>query len=201
MSTSVFPTLKGLGWDVVRTPIWSNNVNEAVSGFETAIAFWTYPRWKWQLTFNFLRSDATNHEFQDLLGFFNLRQGNFDTFLYQDADDNSVTGQGLGSGDGSTLTFPLVAAYGSFAQPIRAPHTVSKVYVDGVDKAGHWTVSNWGTATPGIITFDSAPGNGLAVTADFTYYFPCRFTDPQIDFSKFMSGVYKSDGISFKSLK
>ena len=35
MSTAVFPTLAGLGWDVPRTEIWKNTVQENVSGKES----------------------------------------------------------------------------------------------------------------------------------------------------------------------
>jgi uncharacterized protein (TIGR02217 family) len=203
MSTSVLTTPIGLGWDVVRTPIWDTIVQQVVSGKETRLALQSYPRWEWQLTFDVVRSDATNHEFQDLVGFFNARQGMFDSFLYQDADDNSVTSQNIGTGNGSNLLFQLVRSFGGFTEPVLAPHTVSHVYVNGVDQAGNWTVSNWGTTTPGLITFAGghAPGNGLAVTADFTYYWPVRMTMDSVPFNMFVSKFYGVKKFTFESLK
>ena len=204
MSTQVFPTLKGLAFDLVRTPIWSNSVEQFVSGKEVRINNgWTYPRYQWDLTFSILRSDATNAELQTLMGFYNSRNGSYDSFLYTDSEDNSVTLQVIGAGDSSTLTFQLVRTFGGFVEPVYAPHTVSAVYVNGVDQVGFWTVSTWGTATPGVITFSGghAPVNGTTITATFTYYFPCRFTDDKLAFTNFMYQLFDCKKLSFISIK
>lgn len=203
MSTSVFPSLVGLGYDVVRTPIWKTTVQENLSGKEVRVALMTYPRYQWDLTFNRLSSTAALAEFQNLIGFYNSRQGSFDSFLYTDADDNSVTTQAIGVGDGTTLTFQLVKAFGGYVEPVFAPNTVSHVYVNGVDQAGHWTVSNWGTSPPGLITFASghAPTTGLSVTATFTYYYPVRFVDDKIAFNLFNFQNYKLKKVSLMSVK
>ncbi len=207
MSSQVFPALTGLGWDVVRTPMWDTTIQENQSGKETRMSNYTYPRYQWDLVFNALRQGTVHGsaytEFAQLLGFYNARQGSFDSFLYTDADDYTVTGQAIGTGDGATLTFPLVRTFGGFVEPVLAPNTVSKVYVDGVDAAGNWSVSSWGSAAPGVITFAGghAPTNAKAVTADFTYYWPCRFTDDSIPFNKFISNMYEGKKVSFISLK
>lgn len=204
MSTSVLPTLKGLGYDLTRSIIWGNSVDQFVSGKEIRINNgWTYPRYKWDLTFNFLRSAAAYTEYQQLFGFYNARNGSYDSFLYADAVDNSVTLQTIGIGDGTTRTFQLVRTFGSFIEPVLAPNSVATVYVDGVDKSGLWTVANWGTSTPGLLTFSpgNAPANGKVITATFTYYFPCRFNDDQVAFTNFMSGLYSCNKLSFMSIK
>src|SRR5271155_4893510 len=131
MSTAILPSLAGLGFDVTRTPVWDTTVQQAISGKETRIARQTCPRWKWELSYSVLRSGASYGELQQLAGFFNARQGMFDTFLYQDADDNSVTGQPLGVGDGSTTSFQLIRAFGNFLEPVLAPKTLSNVYLNG----------------------------------------------------------------------
>lgn len=207
MSVQVFPSLPGLGWDVERTPMWNNIVQESQSGKELRLANWTYPRWKWSLGFNLLRQGNVNGtaytELSTLAGFYNARQGSFDSFLYTDASDNSVTGQALGLGDASTTTFQLVRTFGGFVEPITAPNVVSKVYVNGVDKVGFWTVSNWGTASPGVITFTGGyiPPAAAVITADFTYYWPCRFVDDSISFTNFITNMYEGKKIAFISLK
>lgn len=203
MSTHVFPSLIGLEWNVTRDPIWSSQIQDALSGAQTALSFWSYPKWAWKISFSYLPSTATQQDMQTLAGFFNIMQGRFDSFLYQDADDSAIVGQALGTGDGTTLTYQLVRAFGGFIEPILAPHTVSKVYVDGIDQVGHWTVSNWGTATPGLITFAGghAPTAGKAVTADFSFYFPVRFDSDQISFTNFMSKMWSNSSIKFTSIK
>ena len=205
MSSALFPTLAGLGWDVTRTPMWSNTVQQAVSGKETRIARWSYPRWQWELTFEFLRQGTVHGtaytEFSQLAGFFNARQGSFDSFLYQDADDNAITGQALGTGDGSKTAFQLIRSFGGFNEPILAPNVVSHVYLNGTNQPSGWSVSSWGSATPGVLTFTSPPGSGVAITADFSFFFPCRFTDDSLDFTKFMSALYAGKKVSFISIK
>lgn len=211
MSTQVFPALAGLGWDVKRSQIWKTRAQEAIGGKETRLADWSYPRWEWELTFDFLRQAGANMqaatfagstyaEFATLAGFFNLRQGQFDSFLYTEPDDNTVAAQAIGTGDGTTTTFQLVRAFGGFVEPIFAPNTVSHVYRAGTDHSD-WTVSNWGSATPGIVTFSPAPTSGQAITADFTYYFPCRFSADQLDFEKFMAAIYQGKSVKFRSIK
>ncbi len=204
MSTQVFPVLKGLGFDVNRTSIWGNTTQQFISGKELRINNgWTYPRYQWDLTFNFLRSDATNLEFQTLLGFYNARNGSFDSFLYTDSDDNSVTLQTINVGDGSQLQFQLSRTFGGFVEPVFAPHTVSLVTVDGVDQVGFWSVSNWGTATPGVLTFSGghAPAAGKIIRASFTYYFPCRFVDDKVAFTNSMFQLWGASKLSFISIK
>lgn len=200
MGTSVFPTFAGTTFPVQRTPMWDTQVQTSVSGKEVRQAFWTYPIYQWDLSINLLRSDSVNAEFQALMGFFNARQGKFDTFLYQDADDNSITGQVIGVGDGSTTNFPLVKDLGGFVEPILAPNVVSHVYVNGVDPGG-WSVTNWGTISPGLISFGTAPANGTTISADFTYYYPCRFLDDKLQFSLFMTQFYSAKKVSWQSVK
>jgi len=206
MSVAIFPSLAGLGWSVTRSEIWRTRTQEAVSGKETRIADWSYPRHLWSLSYDFLRqgslSGAVYSEFAALAGFFNLRQGAFDSFLYADPDDNTALGQGIATGDGVTTSFPLVRGFGGFVEPVLAPNVVSAVYFNGViQSAGAYAVNAWGTAQPGVVVFDAAPGAGVAITADFSFYFPCRFVADQLDFEKFMAALYQLKKIEFVSLK
>src|SRR5271155_1719085 len=136
MSTAILPSLAGLGFDVTRTPVWDTTVQQAISGKETRIARQTYPRWKWELSYNVLRSSASYGELQQLAGFFNARQGMFDTFLYQDADDNAVSAQVIGTGDGATTAFQFLRTFGGFIEPVLAYNVVSTVYLNGVAQSG-----------------------------------------------------------------
>lgn len=200
MSSQVFPTLIGLEWNVPRAPMWSTIVNDAISGKQTAMGLWSYPKWAWELSFSYLPSKPSQTDLQTLAGFFNKLQGRFDTFLYADADDNAVTAQAIGTGDGVMKTFQLVRSFGGFVEPIFAPNVVAHVYSAGVD-AGGWTVSNWGATAPGIVTFSSAPANGAAITADFSFYFPCRMDDDTISFTNFMKQMWSGKSVKFTSVK
>ncbi|HLG86261.1 MAG TPA: DUF2460 domain-containing protein [Alphaproteobacteria bacterium] len=205
MSTAVFPALAGLEYPVTRTPVFKTLVQESVSGKENRAALQVYPRWKWSLSFNFLRDDS-NNEFRTLLGFFLARQGAYDSFLFDDVDDDGVTDQPVGVGDGSNLNFPLVRTLGGFVEPILAVNTnvVATVKVNGVLQA---FTSQWGwlfgaygpygiAFTPG-----NAPGNGASVTATFNYYWPVRFTADDNDFTKFMNKLWEQKKLEFESVK
>lgn len=211
MSTSVLPSVPGLTFPASRTPIFMTRKQVSISGKEVRIADWSYPRYQWTLQFAMLRQGGfggSNYsEFATLEGFFEGLQGGFDSFLYTDPDDNTVTGQAVGAGDGSTTAFPLVRAFGGTVAPILAPNLSAafNVYLAGVlQSASSYTVTPWGTSNsngPGQLIFNSAPGAGVAITADFTYYFPCRFDDDKIDFSKFMSSIYEAKSVKFTSIK
>lgn len=208
MSSAVFPALTGIVWPVIRTPFWENTVQTAQSGKETRLANFTYPYYTWELEYDALRQGLVHNtaytELATLMGFYNARQGSFDSFLFDaGADDNTVTAQAIAVGDGATLAFQLVRALGNFVEPIFAPNVVSAVRVNGVLKTAgvDYTVSAWGSATPGVITFAVAPGNTLAITADFTYYWPCRFMDDNLPFTKWISNMYSAKKITIKSLK
>lgn len=209
MSTSVLPSIAGLTFPASRTPIFATRKQSSISGKETRIADWSYPRYQWTLQFSVLRqgafAGASYTEMAQLEGFFEALQGGFDSFLYTDPDDNAVSGQALGTGDGSKTVFPLTRTFGGTNAPILAPNTVSAVYLNGVSQLGSsYTVTPWGTSNsngPGQLIFNTAPGSTVAVTADFSYYFPCRFDDDKIDFERFMQSLYALKKLSFTSIK
>jgi hypothetical protein len=161
MSTNVLPSLAGLGIDVTRTPVFDTVVQQSISGKETRIARQLYPRYQWDVMFNVLRSAGGYTEYQQLIGFFNARQGQFDTFLYQDADDNAVTGQTIATADSVTTAFQLVRAFGGNVEPVLAPNTVSAVYVNGV------STPSTPLSAPGAPSLSSVAGGSLGAT---TYY-------------------------------
>lgn len=204
MSTAIFPTLIGKGYQVVREPEWSNQLQVSASGKDTSIAYWSYPRWRWTIPYDILRSDSVNLELQNLAGFFNLRTGSFDTFLYTDPDDYAIVGQTIGTGDGATVAFQLIRTWGSFNEPILAPHAVSAVYIgSSAVSSSKWAVTSWGSTAPGVVTFTpgNAPSSGLAVKADFTYYFPVRFMEDIMSFDNFMNQMWSNKSVKFRSVK
>lgn len=214
MSTQVLPSLIGLGFSRARKSRWSSRKPEAVSGKVTRIKDWSVPIYTWTLLYNVLRQGVgfytavdTFSELAQLLGFFDLRGGGFDSFLYADEDDNSASLQplantvtGLPTGDGSTTLFQLLRSFGGFTMPVLAPNVITQVRVNGTP-TGAYTVNGWGTTNPGTINFSSPPGNGLSVDATFTYYFPCSFVDDECEFEKFIGKRYRVKKLVFQSIK
>lgn len=132
MSTQVFPSTAqcpGIDISISRQVDWGDVIiQEAVTGQEVRVARRIYPRRMFELKFNFLRSSTLASfrpsvlELQTFEGFFNNRQGMFDSFLWTDPDDNATTtSQLFGSGDGVTQNFQLQRSLGGFSEPVFAP--------------------------------------------------------------------------------
>ena len=110
MSNAIYPaTLKGIMPSVVKTPEFATIVQASPSKVETRIAQAQNPIWHWSLTYDFLFNDLTDpvggaqrnpsvlpySELQTLMGFYLARQGRFDSFLFDDPEDDTVTNQPL----------------------------------------------------------------------------------------------------------
>jgi uncharacterized protein (TIGR02217 family) len=202
----IFPALPGLAWSVTKTPTFQTRIQRAVSGRELRALDYPYPLWQFALVYDFLRDNpaAGYDELRTLLGFFMLCQGAFGTFLFQDPSDWQVTGQQIGVGDASNTVYPLQRAMGTalpgggFLEPITAPNVVSAIYLNGVRQAPTTYSID---PTTGLVTFGTAPGSGLIITADFTYYFRCRFIDDKYDFENFMDRLWQLKKLTFISVR
>ena len=201
---SALPSLPGLAWSRHKKPGFSTRVASHVSGREVRVALMSYPLYEFEAVYNGLTSSATatfaslgSSSLQSLMGFFLQLLGQVGIFLYTDPDDNSVTGQGIGAGDGTTLSFVMGRTLGGFNEPVGWVTNVVNVYLNGVRQSA----SSWAFTAPNSLGFYTAPGAGVAITADFTYAFQCRFLDDRMDFEEFMSSLWKLDSMKFRSIK
>ncbi|HXJ62427.1 MAG TPA: DUF2460 domain-containing protein [Actinomycetota bacterium] len=195
MSTDVFPVFKGLTFSVVKTPTWGTRMQRAVSGRELRVSDYANPIWNFTLTYSVLH-DATfgttyvspYTELRTLMNFVNVHRGAWDTFLFDDITDDTVVGGAIATADGVNSGYGLVRALipGGFKEQMFAPHTVSAVYLDGVPTSAYTLDSN-----TGVITFTSPPSAGVAITADFTYYFRVRFAADRLDFEEFYHNFWE----------
>lgn len=205
MALNSFPALPGLAWSVTKQPAFKTRVQKSVSGRERRAQDQALPIWTWTLPFNFLRDQiaAGYNELRQLMGFHAQQQGAFLPFLYTDPTDNSVVGQLLGTGNASQTAFQLVRTLdpalpgGGYAEPITNPAAVSAVYLNGVAQAA--SSYSW-SATTGVVTFTAAPASGAAVTADFSYAFPVRFSDDTADFENFMFQLWRLKQVKLVSV-
>ena len=194
MSNLLFPDLRGLSWDYTLAPTFSTGVQQATGGREVRTAFWSAPLWKISLTYNYLHDDSQHvnqngySELQQLVGFFLARQGQFDSFLIDLAQltrkplDSTVSGQPIGTGDGSTTSFQLVRNIGGYLEQVQNPAGQSATaYVAGVKKTQgtDYTIAN------GLVTFAVAPLTGAAITADFQWLWRVRFAQDAEEFDNF----------------
>ncbi|HEY2178093.1 MAG TPA: DUF2460 domain-containing protein [Caulobacteraceae bacterium] len=57
----------------------------------------------------------------------------------------------------------------------------------------------WSLSLPNQIVFASAPTAGHAITADFDFWFVCRFTEETYEFDQFMSKLWDLKKLTFQS--
>lgn len=134
------------------------------------------------------------------MGFYLASQGAYDTFLFQDPSDKWVADQHIGIGDSSRDTFQLQRTIGTslpgggFAEPIVAPNNVDAIYIDGIiQNADIYSVD----PSTGIISFVIPPSTGSVITADFSYWFRCRFADDSYSFDNFMYRLWQVKKLTF----
>ena len=131
----------------------------------------------------------------DVIAFFEERRGQLHGFRWRDWSDYrsgapgsgiAATDQAIGTGDASETDFQLVKIYGSDFAPwtrdIKKPIAGTiKVALDGTEQAegADYTLD----ATTGVISFTSAPGSGVLVTAGFWFDVPARFDTDRLEVS------------------
>lgn len=195
----VFPTLSGLAFPVKRKPVWTTVKADALSGKRTRYPNFTYPFFKYEISITALSAGGAigalaAQGWQQLEGFIGLVQGPAQLFAFDDVNDDSVTNQLFGAGDGVTATFQLVRTLGGFTAPVFLINGTPSFAVGGVTTAG--TVSPYGA-----VTFAAPPAPGALLTWTGMYYQPCRFDEDETGFSNFMSQLFELQKLSFSTEK
>lgn len=196
MSNLVFPTLPGLEWNVTRAPIWSTTKKQSVSGRQFRVANFSFPRYRYSMSFSVLRQGGSFTELAQVVGLFNQVYGDFDSWLFTDPDDNAVTAQAFGAGDGATRAWQLVRAWGSFVEPVYDANSAPQIYVAGVLKTAG---TDYTISATGLVTFATAPTGGQALTWTGSYYRRVVFCNPSYEFNKFSQALWDLKKIDFES--
>jgi uncharacterized protein (TIGR02217 family) len=193
-SGAVLPALPGLGYPPKRSIKWSWEDQTALSGARARYSLFSYPLYNWEIPLDFARTDTAYGEFQELFGFINGQLGGVLLFGYTDPDDNTVSAQSFGTGDGTTRQFQLVRTLGGFTEPVFLLNGAATIDVAGTPTAGF-------TEASGLVTFNTAPSSGAALTWSGSYYWPVRFDDDTISFEKFVFNMYATKALKFSSEK
>lgn len=160
---------------------------ELASGDEERNASWANSRRRYDVAYGIRRAD----DLAAVVAFFEARNGRLYGFRFKDWGDHksclpsgtpAPTDQLIGTGDGATTAFQLVKRYASGSQtwvrtmtkPVAA--TV-RVALDGAEQLSGWSVDT----TTGVVTFDTAPTAGVAITAGFEFDVPVRFDTDALD--------------------
>lgn len=135
---------------------------EMEDGGEKARAKWPYGLRSYKL--QLYAYSKTNMD--TIWDFFIARKGGYDSFLVKIPTEYEVETEAIGTGDGVRTVWTL----DEFPVDTSANSTM---YVDGVEASA--TLSNNFDTEFSYVTFDSAPGDGLAVTGDYHIYFKMKF--------------------------
>jgi uncharacterized protein (TIGR02217 family) len=210
----VLPKLAGQDWSVKKTPTFQTRIQRAASGRELRVLDYPYPLWQFELVWEALGDNLGQPantssigsllatDLRTLMGFFLAAQGAFATFLYDDPTDDYVAGQQIGVGTGTSAQVPLVRTFGApgaiFSEPVTAPNLVSAIYLNGIRQpSSSYSVD----PTSGLVTFATAPPAGAVITADFSYYFRCRFMSDAYSFENFMYRLWSLKKLDFISVR
>ena len=210
--TRVLPVLHG--YPIKKKPTWSTLVRTPKSGREVTRFQQPTPLWEFELTYEELREQTQNQSvYKDLIGFTELEQissvfistaAQAGYFLFDDLSDDSRTGQLIGVGDGTAVSFRFqrTISFGSlsfteFVGEVNQSKTIN-IYLNGVltPSAGNWSISTDNTT----ITFTSPPANGVLVTSDFYYYYLCRFITDSQEFEEFLYNRWLVKSLKFRSV-
>ena len=160
---------------------------ELASGDEERNASWANSRRRYDVAYGIRRAD----DLAAVVAFFEARNGRLHGFRYKDwADYKSAlpsqaitaTDQQIGTGTGSLKTFQLSKRYASGAQSwartITKPVSGTvRIALGTVEQMSGWTLD----ATTGVITFTTAPANGVVIRAGFEFDVPVRFDTDTLD--------------------
>lgn len=167
-------------------PEYSTDIIEMASGYEQRNVNWQQARAR----YNVAHGVKTQAQLDALIAFFRARKGRAHGFRFKDWTDYTATAQVIGTGDGATTVFQLVKQYvnGSMTET----RTISKpvvgsetVYLDDAPQSSGYTLDD----TTGEVTFDTPPGVGVTITADFEFDVPVRFETDRLSASLDSYGV------------
>jgi len=176
--------------DLVRLPIniesgaqggpgYKTTVLAAVSGIEQRTADWDNCRGKWDIGYGIKGMS----DLAIVIALFRACMGKAYAFLFRDWTDYSATNEAFGTGDGVETEYQLIKTYSSLNY---VTSTVVRSYVRNITqplasalvvKANGSTVnpSDYDLLSDGIISFDTAPATGVALTWTGEFDVPVRF--------------------------
>lgn len=211
MATDIFPTLRGLGYTVGKSPTFNTSDRQSPNLKSVRNAFAQHAAWDFKLEFEFLEDDQGNPnvalgttDYRYLTGFFIQQRGKYGDWLFKDPDDYIVTlnnmqryTDGLTAGDGVTTEFWFARTMGPAIEPIGQVDVAAtyQIYVAGVlQTAG----VNYTFNAPNRVTFAVAPAAVATVKWTGQFYFVCHFLEDAADFEKFVDKLWELGELTFR---
>lgn len=177
---------------------FNTSITTTFSGFEQRNVNWQKARGRWDVSTGI----KTKTDMDILQAFFRARYGKAYGFRFKDWSDYQAVGQTLGTGNGTQTAFHLTKAYTSgaysYSRDIKKPVTGTvKIYLNAVLQGAGFSVD----LTTGIVTFSSAPGAGVIVSADFDFDVPVRFDTDTLAVRADGPGIFVWDAIPIVEIR
>ncbi len=168
-------------------PEYATDVVFSQSGHEQRNIQWSAARAR----YNVAHGIKTKEQLDTLLAFFRARRGRAYGFRFKDWTDYIATNQLLGMGDGERTQFQLVKRYASGT--VHEERVISKpvggtvqIFIDAVQVTSGVSVA----IHSGLVTFDTPPEPGQAVTASFEFDVPVRFDTDRLSATLEAYGIH-----------
>jgi uncharacterized protein (TIGR02217 family) len=185
------------------SPTFQNVIQESIAGTEQRFARWTKCRGVGDVSYGLKNSTDQLGDFRAIVAIYRAHFASLIPFRFRDWSDRTATDENFGTGDGSTVAFPLTMTYDPSQILLNTPGALRYVrdifLLDGapiikVDGAIKTVTSDYTISAAGVVTFTSAPANGKAITWTGNFDVPVRF-DGQLEII-----TNESDIISIGSL-
>lgn len=179
-------------------PAFNTTILVLSSGYEQRNQNWERSRGRWEIAYG---PDAATQ--QTILAFFYARRGRAFGFRFKDWSDYQILGpQEIGTGDDTTTQFQVFKRYtdtgGTFDRSVtRLVDTTVQVYLNSVLQVSGFTIDN----NTGVITFLTAPANGVNVAVACEFDVPVRFDTDELQVETSRPDVVRFDGIQLVELR
>ncbi len=180
-----------------------------------------FPRWAFTLSYgggnSWLRDQTQNiepdpsvaglTELEQLAGLFIQCRGSYGEFFYTDPDDNTRSKQVLGVGNTVNLIFPLLVGYGTgpftpnFTMPVSGLNVLTNVYRDNSILDPSFYALEQLPSGLWQIVFNNPVVTAGTISADFSFYYRCRFLDDTMSYSQFAQNLWDVKEVRFESVK
>jgi uncharacterized protein (TIGR02217 family) len=179
-------------------PEFNTTITTTQAGFEQRNINWQKARGRWDVSTGI----KNKTDMETVIAFFRARFGKAYGFRFKDWSDYQGVNQSLGTGNGTKTAFQLVKNYfsgsNSYSRDIKKPVSGTvKIYLNSILQSSGFTIDH----TTGMVTFSSAPANGVLVNADFDFDVPVRFDADQLAVRIDGPGQYLWDAIPIVEIR
>lgn len=195
MAVDVLPHMPGQTLLSKKSPEWNTGIQKSVSGRRRTTAYYSAPAWTFQINYNAVRKRPGLDEWTRLVAFFNERKGQFGDFLFFDRTDHQVSRHRFGFGDGTTRSFQLSRAVGSWVEPVYGVVNIETLTIGGV------SVTAYSVDALGQVTFFQPPASGAVLEWTGAFFFRCAYDSDSLDSTQPFAKIWEMKNVSFTSIK